>query len=254
MKAIAIGGGRIEYRWIDGAAAGPVLVFLHEGLGSVSAWRDVPDALARRTGLPALVYSRHGHGGSDPPPAGRGVRFMHDEATRVLPELLDALGVRDLISIGHSDGASIAIIHAGSRPAVAPRSLVLLAPHVFVEDCSIASISRMRDRYATTDLRDRLARHHGRNVDAAFHGWNDVWLDPAFRAWNIEECLPRIAGPVLVIQGEDDEYGTTRQVEAIARGVTGPLEALVLPACGHAPHRDQRDAVLDAIAGFIARA
>ena len=244
----------LEYRWIEGHA--PPLVFLHEGLGSVSTWRDVPDVLATRTGCAALVYSRHGHGASEPPPAPRGVRFMHDEATSVLPELLETHDIRDPILIGHSDGGSIALIYAGSVPSGStrtPRGLVLLAPHVFVEDCSIESIMRMRERYATTDLRERLAVHHGDNVDAAFRGWNDVWLDPAFRNWNIEEYLGEITCPVLVIQGEDDEYGTRRQVDVIAAQVGGPVEVDLLPRCGHAPHRDHRELVLKRIASFIER-
>jgi pimeloyl-ACP methyl ester carboxylesterase len=244
----------LEYRWIEGHP--PPLVFLHEGLGSVSTWRDVPDVLATRTGCAALVYSRHGHGGSDPLPAPRGVRFMHDEALRVLPELVEAHDIHNPILIGHSDGGSIALIYAGSVPSGStrtPRALVLLAPHVFVEDCSIESIRIMRERYATTDLRERLATHHGRDVDATFHGWNDVWLAPAFRNWNIEEYLAAITCPVLVIQGEDDEYGTRRQVDAIAAQVRGPVEVDLLPRCGHAPHRDQRELVLNRIAGFIAR-
>ena len=247
----------LEHRFIaaSGVRSG-TLVFLHEGLGSVSTWRDVPDVLARRTRCAALVYSRAGHGGSSAPPVPRGVGFMHDEALRVLPELLDRFDIHDPILIGHSDGASIALIYAGCAPSGSsrkPRGLVLLAPHVFVEDCSIESIARMRELYATTDLRERLAKHHGENVDAAFHGWNDVWLDPAFREWNIEAYLPAITCPVLVIQGDDDEYGTRRQVDAIASKVRGMVDVELLPQCGHAPHRDQRELVLEKIAAFIGR-
>jgi pimeloyl-ACP methyl ester carboxylesterase len=245
----------LEYRLIPAPMAScfsrksTTLVFLHEGLGSVSTWRDVPDVLAARTDCAAFVYSRAGHGRSDPPSAPRGVRFMHDEALNVLPAVLDEQDIRSPVLIGHSDGGSIAIIHAGSeiRPV---RALVLLAPHVFVEDRSVESIARMRELYATTDLRTRLAKHH-HNVDAAFHGWNDVWLDPGFRGWNIEEYLPAITCPVLVIQGEDDEYGTRRQVDAIARQVNGQAEIAWLPRCGHAPHRDQRELVLGQIADFV---
>jgi pimeloyl-ACP methyl ester carboxylesterase len=239
----------LEHRRIEGRSHRPTLVLLHEGLGSVSAWRDFPDALAMRTGCPVLLYSRAGHGGSPPPDTPRGVRFMHDEATAVLPELLGRCHVNTPVLIGHSDGGSIALLYAATRPT---RGLVLLAPHVFVEDCSIASITRMRELYATTDLRARLARHHA-DVDAAFHGWNDVWLDPAFRQWNIEGYLPAVTCPVLVLQGEDDEYGTRAQVDAIAAQVSGPVDVELLPRCGHAPHRDQLEKVLDRIAGFIAR-
>lgn len=248
---IAAGGRQLEYRRIDASRAdAATLVFLHEGLGSVSAWRDFPDALASATECAALVYSRWGHGASETLAASRGARFMHDEALVVLPELLDALGIGDPILIGHSDGASIALIHAGAcvRPV---RALILEAPHVFVEDISIESISRMRELYETGDLRDRLRRHHGDNADGAFRGWNNVWLDPAFRDWNIEEYLSGITCPTLLIQGEDDEYGTLRQVEAIVAAVRGPTETLVLPRCGHAPHRDQREKVLKAMSAFV---
>lgn len=239
----------LEHRRIDGRPHLPTLVLLHEGLGSVSTWRDFPDALATRTGCPVLVYSRAGHGASPPPDAPRGVRFMHDEATVVLPALLQQFAIDTPVLVGHSDGGSIALIYAGTRPA---RGLVLLAPHVFVEDCSIESIARMRELYATTDLRARLARHHA-DVDAAFHGWNDVWLNPAFREWNIEEYLRAITCPVLVLQGEDDEYGTRAQVDAIAAQVSGPVDVELLPRCGHAPHRDQREKVLERVAAFVAR-
>ena len=182
---------------------------------------------------------------------------MHEEAAIVLPALLKQFGIVNPIVVGHSDGGSIALIYAGAVFASevsgpAPRALILLAPHVFVEDCSIASIERMRELYATTDLRARLAKYHA-DVDAAFHGWNDVWLDPAFRSWNIERYLPAITCPVLAIQGDDDEYGTRAQVDAIAAQVGGPIETVLLPKCGHSPHRDQRDDVLNRIAGFVDR-
>ncbi len=212
-------------------------------------WRDFPDSLVARTGCPALVYSRAGHGASPRPNAPRGIQFMHEEATTVLPALLSQSDIEAPILIGHSDGGSIALIYAGTRK---PRGLILLAPHVFVEDCSIDSITRMRELYATTDLRARLAKYHA-DVDAAFRGWNDVWLDPAFRQWNIEEYLPGITCPVLVLQGEDDEYGTRAQIDAIANRVQGPVEVDLLPRCGHSPHRDQREVVLDRMAGFIGR-
>jgi pimeloyl-ACP methyl ester carboxylesterase len=240
----------LEHRFISpppGASPDGTLVFLHEGLGSVSTWRDFPDALAQRTRRGALIYSRCGHGASPPLTSPRSVRFMHDEGLNVLPSLLARFAIDQPILIGHSDGGSIAIIYAGTR---LPRALVLLAPHVFVEDCSVESITRMRTLYETTDLRPRLARHHA-DVDGAFYGWNDVWLDPAFRSWNIEEYLPAITCPVLVIQGENDEYGTRRQVEAIAAQVGGRVETLMLPECGHAPHREAPDVLTDRIAEFL---
>jgi pimeloyl-ACP methyl ester carboxylesterase len=239
----------LEHRWIAGRPDRPTLVLLHEGLGSVRMWRDFPDALVTRTGCPALVYSRAGHGSSPPPASPPGVRFMHDEATIVLPALLSRFHIETPLLVGHSDGGSIALIYAGTRPV---RGLILLAPHVFVEECSLQSIRRMREQYATTDLRARLAKYHD-NVDAAFRGWNDVWLDPAFRQWNIEEYLPAITCPVLVLQGEDDEYGTRAQVDAIAAQVRGPVDVELLPRCGHSPHRDQREVVLDRMAGFLRR-
>lgn len=248
------GGRRLEYVW-HGPPPGeaPTLVFLHEGLGCVSLWRDFPARLAEATGCGALVYSRAGYGRSDPVPLPRPVRFMHDEGLRVLPEVLDAAGVRDAILVGHSDGASIALVHAGSGAADRVRALVLEAPHVFVEDVSVASIAAIGEAYRDTDLRARLARHHGGNVDCAFHGWNGVWLDPEFRAWNIEDCLPRVAVPVLVVQGEADEYGTVAQVEAIRRQAAGPVETVILPGVGHSPHRDAPDATLEAMARFVGR-
>jgi pimeloyl-ACP methyl ester carboxylesterase len=245
----------LEHRWIDGRPDRPTLVLLHEGLGSVSMWRDFPDAVVERTGCACLVYSRAGHGTSPAPAAPRGVRFMHEEAAIVLPALLERFHIDAPVLIGHSDGGSIALIYAGATFASAskgrrPRGLILLAPHVFVEDCSLDSITRMRELYATTDLRARLAKYHA-DVDAAFRGWNDVWLDPAFRWWNIEEYLPAITCPVLVLQGEEDEYGTRAQVDAIAAQVRGPVETELLSRCGHAPHRECRELVLERIARFV---
>lgn len=245
------GSARLEARWIGPAPeAAPTLVFLHEGLGSASLWRDFPDRLAAETGCGALVYSRAGYGRSDPALLPRPVRFMHDEAG-VLVGVLAAAGVRQAILVGHSDGASIALIFAGSSPASGLRGLILEAPHVFAEPHGLASIAKIGEAYRTTDLRERLARHHGANVDVAFRGWNDVWLTPEFRAWNLEEFLPAIRVPSLILQGEADEYGTWRQVEAIARQSGGPVEALALPGCGHSPHRERPDLVLPAMARFV---
>jgi len=213
-------------------------------------WRDFPRRVEEVTGHEVLVYSRHGYGRSAPLTAPRPVRFMHDEALVVLPALLDTLEIRSPILLGHSDGGSIAIIHAGgSGRDVA--GLVLLAPHVMVEEISVASIAAARVAYAQGDLRARLARHHA-DVDGAFRGWNEVWLRPEFRAWTIEEYLPRITCPVLAIQGEDDEYGTMEQVERIARAIPG-AKVLKLAQCGHSPHRDRAQEVLDAIRGFVER-
>ncbi|HUK07184.1 MAG TPA: alpha/beta hydrolase [Stellaceae bacterium] len=251
MPSIAISGHRIEYQQTARTRAGTApLVFLHEGLGSLAMWKDFPAELAAASGAPALVYSRYGYGNSDPIAAPRRVDYMHEEALEALPALLGALHIANPILIGHSDGASIALIHAGAgRWPV--RGLILEAPHVFVEDATISSIDAAREVYRATDLNDRLRRYHA-DPDNAFWGWNDIWLDPAFRAWNIEASLPSITCPVLAIQGADDEYGTLAQLDAIERGVRGPFERLVLAQCKHSPHRDQPAATLAAMARFIA--
>ncbi|MGH8714071.1 MAG: alpha/beta fold hydrolase [Casimicrobiaceae bacterium] len=228
----------------------PPLVFLHEGLGSVALWKDFPARLARATGCAALVYSRPGYGRSTAATLPRRPDYMHVEASTVLPALLDHLGIDDPVLIGHSDGASIALLHAGSgsRPV---RAIVALAPHVFVEEISLTSIAQARRTFETTDLRAKLARHHA-DADAAFRGWNDIWLAPAFRDWNIEACLPGVRCPLLLIQGRDDEYGTPSQLDAIERQVGGSVARIELAACRHSPHRDQPEATLAAIAGFVA--
>jgi pimeloyl-ACP methyl ester carboxylesterase len=227
------------------AGGEPTLVFLHEGLGSLGLWRDFPAEVAARTGCGALIYSRAGNGFSDVLTAKRGVRYMHDEALKVLPGILLEESIADPILIGHSDGASIALIHGRAK------AMVLMAPHVFVEDKGIAAIEQTKRTYETTDLRDRIARHHA-DGDKTFYGWNDIWLDPAFRDWNIEAYLPKIRCPVLLIQGADDEYGTLEQLDRVAYGVRGPVERLVLDKCGHAPQRDRTAATLDAITRFVA--
>src|SRR4051794_38425282 len=241
-----VNGVELDSREIAGAA--PALVFLHEGLGSVGLWRDFPDRLAAEAGCRALLYSRAGHGFSDVPPAPRTPCFMHDEALAVLPAVLREAGIADPILVGHSDGASIALIHAAAHPV---RALVLLAPHVFVEDVSVASIAEARTAFATTDLRDRMARHH-RDAEATFRLWNDIWLAPEFRAWDITDVLEHITAPVLLIQGEHDQYGTLAQVEAVRDGVAGPAELVVLDA-RHAPHLEAPEPTLAAAAGFVRR-
>jgi pimeloyl-ACP methyl ester carboxylesterase len=251
---LTAGGRRLEYAWHGPPPeAAPTLVFLHEGLGSVSTWRDFPARLAQATGCGALVYSRAGYGGSDPVPLPRPLRFMHDEA-RVLPAVMDAASVREAVLVGHSDGASIALVHAGSAPSARVRGLALQAPHVFCEDVTVRSIQEAARSYREGDLRKALGRHHGANVDVAFWGWNRAWLDPGFRAWNLEEFLPGIRVPVLLLQGEQDEYGTLRQLDAIEAGCAGPVRRLVLPNCGHAPHREQPELTLAAMAAFVREA
>ena len=249
MPQIAAAGHALEYLRIGGAGApAPVLVFLHEGLGSIRQWRDFPAQVARATGCRALVYDRYGYGNSDVLREPRvGVEFMHDAALNELPELLENLNIENPVLVGHSDGASIALIHAGTYPV---RGLAVMAPHVFIEDVCVASIAKANAAFETSDLSKRLGKYH-RNARKTFHLWADAWLDPAFRKWNIEEYLPRIRCPVLAIKGETDEYGSMAQLDAIARQVNGPCELLKLPDCGHAPQRDQPERVLEAVAQFV---
>ena len=250
MPYLQAAGRQLEYEWIESSSAGtPVLVFLHEGLGSIGQWRDFPRRVARSTGCAALVYARYGYGQSNVLAEERvPLTFMHDEALKSLPEVLAARGIANPLLVGHSDGASIALIHAGAGHAV--RGVVAMAPHVFVEDYGLASIVAAREAFEKTDLRERLGKHH-RDPRRTFYLWNDAWLDPAFREWNIEEYLPGIRCPLLAIQGEDDEYGTMAQLEAIERQVKGPCELLKIPACGHSPHRDRPDEVVAAITRFV---
>ena len=236
---------------IELASGSPTLVFLHEGLGSAEQWRDFPARVAKESGLGAIAYSRVGYGRSAPVTLPRPLTYMEDEARDFLPRLLDERGIDEAILVGHSDGGSIAIVAAALDTRKRILAVVLEAPHVFVEDVSIASIAKAREAFETGDLRARLAKYHGANVDGAFRGWNDAWLDPAFRRWNIERFLPAIAVPVLVIQGEDDPYGTRAQVDAITRQVAGRSEALLLPRCGHTPHREQPAATQDAMVSFL---
>jgi pimeloyl-ACP methyl ester carboxylesterase len=239
---------RIEYEWTGAAPErAPLLVFLHEGLGSVAMWRDFPQRLCDAVGARGLLYSRAGYGRSTPkaPDERWKPDFMHVEAREVLPALLQALDVQERPWLfGHSDGGSIALLHAAAFPG-AVQGVVVLAPHIFVEDISVSSIRDAREAWRTTDLRQRLARYHD-DPDSAFHGWNDAWLDPAFRDWNIEDALVTIRCPLLAIQGVDDEYGTLEQIRGIARRVP-QTQLLELAACGHSPHRDQPDAVIRAV-------
>jgi pimeloyl-ACP methyl ester carboxylesterase len=264
------GGTRLEARWIgEPSAARPTLVFLHEGLGSVAQWRDFPDRVSAALGLAALVYSRRGYGGSDPvSPAPRPVRFMHDEAYDVLPAILAAAGLDRVVLVGHSDGASIALLFAANdRASKRVEAVIVLAPHLFVEDVTVKSIAAMAEAWKTTDaarvasegvlpcepareLRARLARYHGANVDGAFLGWSGAWLAPEFRRWNIEREVAAIDVPVLAIQGVDDEYGTSAQLEALKRTARGGVVTRLIANCGHSPQRDQPDATIEAIAAW----
>ena len=255
MRTINAGGVRLECRWWgEPGRTAPTLVLLHEGLGCVAMWRDFPALLHRRTGLSVFAYSRAGYGQSDPATLPRGIDYMHVEGCEVLGAVLDAVDIEDAVLVGHSDGASIAIVHAGehaggSAPRV--RALVLLAPHVFCEDVSVESIRAAGDAYRRGALRERLARHHGDRVDAAFFGWHDAWLRPEFRGWSIEEFLPGVTAPVLLIQGDRDAYGTPAQLDAIERGVAGPVTRTWLEDCGHAPYRERPGEALDAIGTFL---
>jgi pimeloyl-ACP methyl ester carboxylesterase len=244
---IEVNGATIEY--VDLPGAEPALVFLHEGLGSIDLWRSFPGDVRAATGRRTVVYSRPGYGRSTPVPPPWPVSYMHDHARAVLPALLARLGIARPVLVGHSDGASIALIHAGAGHPVT--ALVALAPHVFVEDVSVTGIEAARDAYEST-LRPRLAKYHD-DVDATFWGWNGVWLSPEFRSWNIEPYLPAIEAPVLVVQGTEDQYGTIAQVEAITRGTAGPTGALVLDGGGHVLHAGATGPVVEAVARFVER-
>jgi len=243
---------RIEYQWISPALHDrPLLVFLHEGLGSVAMWKDFPQALCDAVGVRGLVYSRPGYGGSTPRPTDEhwGVDYMHRQADEVLPALLNALHVDETPwLLGHSDGGSIALIYASHFPS-SVAGLIVMAPHIFVEEYGLASIRQAREAYAATELRSKLARYHA-DVDSAFWGWNDIWLAPAFKAWNIERELSAITCPVLAVQGLDDEYGSIEQIRGIARHVA-QAQLVELPACGHSPQRDQPEMLIGAVTLFM---
>jgi pimeloyl-ACP methyl ester carboxylesterase len=246
-----LGDQRLEVRWLGpGPDAAPTLVLLHEGLGSAHSWGAFPESLAAATGCGVVAYSRAGYGQSSPVPLPRPLTYMHDEASDVLPRLLDGIGFRDGVLIGHSDGASIATIFAGTRQDPRVRGLVLMAPHFFVEDVTVAAIAAAQEAYATGDLRARLARWHA-HVDVAFRGWNEAWLDPRFRAWDIREDLARVRVPILLIQGADDQYGTLEQVRSAETACICRLTTAVLPGVRHTPHREAAKATLAAIAAFM---
>lgn len=250
---LELGAMRLEYRMIGPRPdAGPVIVMLHEGLGCVRLWGDFPDQLAAATGAGVFVYSRAGYGGSSPVQLPRPLDFMQAEACDVLPRLLAAIGFRRGLLLGHSDGASIAAIHAGSVQDHRVRGLILIAPHFFTEDMGIAEIARARAAYATTDLRGKLARWH-QDVDNAFKGWSGAWLDPDFRNWDITDALAYIRVPILIVQGERDQYGTRRQVEIGQQECTCPVEVALLPGIRHAPQREAPAETLRVVSGFANR-
>ena len=249
MPFATAAGHTLAYEWVGDKDGGAPLVFLHEGLGSIRQWRDFPAKVAAATGRRALVFDRYGYGQSDVlEEPRRSVRFMHDEAMLALPELLRRLKVKDPVLVGHSDGASIALIHAGAGHAV--RGVAAMAPHVFIEPICLSSIRKAAETFERTDLKDRLGRYH-RDARKTFYGWADVWLDPQFTTWDIrDDYLPGIRCPVLAIQGHDDEYGTMKQLDELQRLSNARL--LQLERCGHAPFRDQPEKTLAAIVEFVA--
>jgi pimeloyl-ACP methyl ester carboxylesterase len=248
-----IGAQRLEYRMIGPRPdTAPTIVMLHEGLGCLGLWGDFPDRLQQATGCGVFVYSRAGYGQSSPVALPRPLTFMHEEAREVLSRLLETIGFQRGLLLGHSDGASIATIYAGSQQDHRVGGVVLIAPHFFTEDSGLAAIAETRKAYESGDLRARLARWHA-DVDNAFNGWCGAWLDPDFRSWNITEYLAYIRVPVLVVQGEDDQYGTVKQIEAAERECYCPVEVALLPGAKHSPQRDQPEATLKAIADFLAR-
>ncbi|MBV9956221.1 MAG: alpha/beta hydrolase [Pseudolabrys sp.] len=249
---LQIGSQRLEYRFL-GPQPGeaPTLVLLHEGLGSATMWGDFPEKLQKATGCGVFIYSREGYGQSSPAKLPRPLSFMHTEARETLPKILDAIGFQDGLLVGHSDGGSIATIYAGSHQDHRLRALVLMAPHFFVEDCTIKSIAEMRQAYdAGSDLRGKLARYHA-DVDATVRGWSDVWLKGDFKKWDLTEELGYIRVPILIVQGEDDHYGTVAQINAAERDCYCPVEVALLPATKHVPHREAPEKTLEVVSGFV---
>jgi pimeloyl-ACP methyl ester carboxylesterase len=250
---LTVGGSDLEYRMIGPAPEdAPTIVMLHEGLGSIGLWGDFPDHLQAATGAGVFVYSRAGYGASTPVKLPRPLDYMQIEALEVLPKLLDAIGFRRGLLVGHSDGASIAAIYAGGSGDHRIRGLALIAPHFVVEDISVTSIAEIKQAYETTELRSKLKRWH-KDVDNAFYGWNGAWLDPKFRDWDISEYLAYIRVPVAILQGADDQYGTIRQIEIAQEECYCPVDVTVIPGAGHSPHREAPGGTLDVIAEFAGR-
>jgi len=251
---VTVDGIRLPVRRLipcGAAPDAPVLVFLHEGLGSIGLWKDVPEALCRATGLPGVIYDRQGHGGADPVRAWpRPVPYLEHEAEHVLPRVLDALGIERFVHVGHSDGGSIALLHAALRPAGLVGA-VTEGAHVFVEEITLAGIREARAAYVHGSLRSKLVRWHGRNTDRVFWAWNTTWLSAPFADWDMTDRLPAIRCPLLVMQGEEDEYGSRAQVEAIFSRAGGPATPMMVPECGHVPHHQAREVVLAAMADAV---
>jgi pimeloyl-ACP methyl ester carboxylesterase len=247
---LRIGASDLEYRMIGPSPEhAPTIIMLHEGLGSAALWGDFPDKLQAATSACVFVYSRAGYGASTPAKLPRPLDYMHIEALDVLPKLLDAIGFCRGLLVGHSDGASIAAIYAGSHQDHRVQGIALIAPHFIVEDISVTSIAGIKTAYETTNLKEKLSRWH-RDVDNAFYGWNGAWLDPKFREWDISEYLAYIRVPIAILQGVDDQYGTLRQVEIAQEECYCPVDVTVIPGAGHQPHREAPGATLDAILEF----
>jgi pimeloyl-ACP methyl ester carboxylesterase len=245
-----IDGSDLEYRMLGPAPdEAPTIVMLHEGLGSAALWGDFPEKLQAATGAGVFIYSRAGYGASSPVKLPRPLDYMHREALDVLPKVLDEIGFRRGVLVGHSDGASIAAIYAGGVQDHRVRAIALIAPHFIVEDVSVTSIAGIKTAYETTNLRDKLGRWH-KDVDNAFYGWNGAWLDPAFRNWDISEYLAYIRVPIAIVQGADDQYGTIRQIEIAREECYCPVDVSMLEGAGHSPHREAQDATLHAISDF----
>ncbi len=252
---IDVDGVKLECLHIDVGAEPekPTLVFLHEGLGCVALWRDFPAKLCQTAGLNGFVYSRQGYGASDPIPLPRPVEYMHHEALNVVSPVLEAAGITSAILIGHSNGGSIAIIHAGAVKDARVKCIILMAAHIFNEEITVNSIAEAKVAYDTSDLRQGLAKYHGDNVDCAFRGWNDIWLHPDFWHWNIEEFLPDIEIPTLVMQGADDQYGSIAQVKGIEASLNCLTETVIVENAKHSAHLDQPAATITAMVNFMDR-
>jgi pimeloyl-ACP methyl ester carboxylesterase len=236
---------------LDGADNNPTLVFLHEGLGCVALWRDFPEKLCQAMGLNGFIYSRQGYGASDPIPVPRPINFMHHEALNVVSPVLDAANIGSAILVGHSDGGSISLIHGGGVQDPRVEAITTIAAHVLNEELTVKSIEEAKVAFETTNLRDRLEKYHGDNVDCAFWGWNGVWLNPDFWNWNLEEFLPGIKVPTLIVQGAEDQYGTDAQINAIEAGLTCPTETAIIKAAQHSPHLESQEASISAITAFL---
>jgi len=245
-------GAGIHGEWVEpeGAPSAPVLVLLHEGLGSTGFWKDLPEVLAARHDLPVFLYDRRGYGRSDPEPLPRPLDYLDRMALVELPAVLDAAGIDRAILLGHSDGGTIALLAAAAFPERIA-AVIAIAAHVFVEDATIAGIRAALDAFEKGGLGEKLAPFHGGRTEAVFRAWADTWLDPRFRSWNVEDRLAAVRCPLLVLQGEADEYATPAQVEAIARAVRGPVRTALLPGAGHVPHHRARAPTLAAIDSFL---